>query len=127
MKQKRLYLLSLILLTLLLASCTMFGKTFQQGVYEGVGIGYHKDNKPIKISVTIDSQEKIRDIKILDHGETDAIGSQALKDLAQKAINLEDLENIKIDAVSNATKTTNGFLEALQDALEKARNKWYSI
>ncbi|NLW52189.1 MAG: FMN-binding protein [Tissierellia bacterium] len=123
MKFRKMNFIVLVVLIFVLSSCSMFGKTFQQGVYEGTGIGYHKDDKPIKISVTIDSEEKIRDIKILDHGESDAIGSQALKDLAKKALEINDLSDIKIDAVSNATKTTNGFLEALQDALEKARNK----
>lgn len=109
-------------LIIALSACSFFGPKYKEGVYEGEAYGYSKSKKPIKLSVAIDSEGKIRDIVILDHEETDKIGGEALKTLVDQVLNSQmSIKDLEIDNVSKATETSNGFKEALKNALEKAK------
>lgn len=88
--------------------------TYTDGVYEGKGQGFKGE---ISIEVTINGGA-IVNIEIVDSIETASIGDAAYEELVRQAISAQDA---KIDGVSGATATSQGFAEALRDALGQAR------
>lgn len=122
--KRKLSIVHLLILVIILSGCSILGPTYKEGVYIGEAFGYQGSEAPIRISVAIDANSKIKDIVILDHKETDKIGGKALEDLTLQVLNQDKkIKDLKIDAVSNATQTSKGFEMALRDALEKAKNK----
>ncbi|MDO5026813.1 MAG: FMN-binding protein [Tissierellia bacterium] len=122
MRKKKLIYIFLALM-LILSACSFFAPEYKEGVYEGQAYGFNKDKKPIRLSVAIDSKARIRDITILEHSETDEIGGEALKVLIKQVLDSQNsIQDLEIDDVSNATQTSRGFIRALNDALEKAKN-----
>ena len=111
-------LLGCFALCFLLIACGSSGK-YKTGTFEGSGRGYSKEN-PIKLSVTIDESGSIYEIKILDHSEIEEIGGKALKTLADEAKRKNSSE---VDTISGATRTSEGFRQALKDALSRAKEK----
>ena len=71
-------------------------------------------NGDIAVTVVTDG-EKIYQIKIGDHKETDGIGTEAVKQLPARIFQKQSL---KVDAVSGATISSNGIKSAIIDALE---------
>lgn len=96
----------LLLFLISIVSCT-------QKAYEGTGAGY---NGQITVSVTLD-EDKIRDIKVLSHEDTDYIADRSFPLLKQKAINANCAI---IDSVSGATYSSFGYKMALANALKKS-------
>lgn len=86
---------------------------YADGVYEGVGQGYNGD---IILELTI-TGGTIINIEIVDSSETESIGGAAYSELIVRALEAQDFN---LDTVSGATKTTQGFSEALDNALSKA-------
>ena len=101
---------------LLLAGCGQ-KTTYKPGTYEAEGQGYDKE-KPIRLSVTIDESEKIYEIRILDQQETPDIGGKALDKLKEKAI---EENRPDVDTISGATRTSEGFRDAVRAALNQAK------
>ncbi len=88
--------------------------TYKDGTYEGVGQGHHGD---IKANVTV-SEGKISAVEIVEQSETEAIYETA----EQPVINSIIKENsYNVDAVTGATKSSNGIMEAVKNALEEAK------
>ena len=86
------------------------------GTYTGYGKGFNVD-EDIVVSVTVD-QNNILSITVEDHYETVGTGTKAfsiLPDLIIKA------NSTNVDAVTGATITSKGFLEAVEDALQQAK------
>lgn len=110
----------ILVIIFVLTGCSL-GTTYKEGVYEGQGVGYYENENPIKLSVTIGGDGKIKDIKVLDHGESQDIGQAALDQLIKNVIDDNHARVKGIDFVSNATKTSIGFEEALLNALEKSK------
>ena len=101
---------------LLLSGCstsTTTEGTMTAGTYTATGEGYHGD---ITLEVTVDT-EKITDIQVVEHNETEGIGAAALPQLIESVL---ENQTIGIDSISGATMTSNGFKEAMTDALEQA-------
>lgn len=113
-------ILVLLVFIFLLTGCS-FGNTYKEGVYEGQGVGYYENENPIKLSVTIDRQGKIKEIIVLDHGESRDIGQKALDQLIKNVIDKGQARIKGVDFVSHATSTSIGFEEALLNALEKSK------
>jgi uncharacterized protein with FMN-binding domain len=86
---------------------------YTPGVYEGVSRGYRG---PIYVQIQI-SPAGIEDIVITSHEETVYPGAAAMEELLELIIETGSTE---LDAVSGATYSSKGFLEAVEDALEKA-------
>lgn len=82
--------------------------------YEGVGTGYQSE---IKVKVTLDDKT-ITNIEVLESAETDSVGEVALPILVERVVSENSLD---IDVVSEATKTSVGFIAAVEDALSKAK------
>jgi uncharacterized protein with FMN-binding domain len=86
---------------------------YADNVYEGSGQGY---NGQIILEVTI-AGGAIVNIEIVDSSETESIGGAAYAELTARALEAQDFN---LDTVSGATITTQGFCEALENALSQA-------
>lgn len=86
---------------------------YKNGIYDGSGKGNHGE---IKVSVTI-SDNKIKTIDLVDHNENKELSSPVFKEVSADMINKQSLE---VDAISGATITSIGFINAVKDAVSKA-------
>lgn len=87
---------------------------YKDGSYTGTGKGRSGD---MEVTVTI-TDGKISDIVVNSHAESSDIGAPALDKLIQNAIAANSAE---IDGASGATMTSDGFREAVAQALAKAQ------
>ena len=108
------------LLILILLACTGLGNRNRMnsglidGEYEGTAWGYRG---LIHLRITI-NKGIISEIEILECSDDRFVGLTAIEELQELALifNTSDL-----DAISGATESSYGFLAALSNALEKAR------
>ena len=105
----------------LLAGCLSSGflREYTPGVYEGSGMGFRG---PIHVRVQV-SEAGIEDIEITGHEESAYPGGAALKELLETVLEAGATD---IDVISGATFSSRGFLDAVEDALEKAELSAYS-
>ena len=82
----------------------------EDGIYEGEGAGMMG---PILVSVTV-VDGMITEIEILEHTETDGIADPALAEIPAAII---EAQSIDIDVVAGATYTSEGIMEAVDNAL----------
>lgn len=101
-----------------LAACLSLGKlaVYEAGKWEGSGLGY---NGAIRVVIETDTTSII-DINVLPHNEDPLIGEEALRELKEYVL---ETDSTDIDAISGATQTCDGFIQAVDDALSKARIK----
>jgi len=75
---------------------------------------------PVQVQITV-ADGKITDVNVVDYpsgnGRDQQINSRALPILVQETL---DAQSAKIDMVSGATVTSEGYLESLQSALDEA-------
>lgn len=83
---------------------------FEDGTYEGEGTGF---GGPILVSVTV-SDGMITDISLLEHAETAGISDPAIEGIPAAII---EAQSADVDAVSGATYTSEGIMEAVENAL----------
>ena len=86
---------------------------YTPGTYEGTGRGY---SGPIHVAVEV-SAAGIEDIAIISHSEGAYPGGAAMEALLEAVLETGSTEP---DAVSGASFSSAGFLEAVEDALGKA-------
>lgn len=86
---------------------------FTPGTYEGISKGHGGE---ITAKVTV-SADKIENIEIVAADETGSIGDGAISQLTEEIINTQSLA---VDAVSGASESSAGIIEAVTLALEKA-------
>ena len=91
---------------------SMTNATFKDGTYIGVGEGYKGD---IKVSVVI-KNGKIHKINILSTEDDEQFFSKARK----LTSNIISKQTADVDTVSGATFSSNGIIEAVSNALQKA-------
>ena len=89
------------------------GTHYADGTYEGVGKGFGGD---IKLVAKVEGG-KFVDIQVVEHHETEGIGTVAFPDLIEQA---KQGCNAWTDAVSGASLTTHGFEEALSKIIAQA-------
>lgn len=87
---------------------------YKDGVYEGSGKG---NNGEIKVEVTI-KNGNIVSIELKEHSETEGIYEAAEKGVIAEIIKNQSDE---VDAVSGATNTSKGIMEAVKNALLEAK------
>jgi uncharacterized protein with FMN-binding domain len=87
--------------------------SYTPGIYEGTGQGYRG---PIHVEVEV-SHAGIEDITITGHSENAYPGGAAMEELLEAVLETGSTE---LDAVSGASFSSAGFLEAVEDALGKA-------
>lgn len=84
------------------------------GVYEGIGKGYHGD---IKVKVTIENG-KIKTVEVLEQSETETIYKAAEKPVLDAIV---ENNSYAVDAVTGSTKSSKGIMSAVEDALKEAK------
>ncbi len=87
--------------------------TFTAGTYEGSGVG---NNGSITLSVTF-SDTEITKIDVIAQGETKGISDPAFSRIPKAIL---DNQSLAVDAVTGATNSSNGIMEAVTDAITKA-------
>ena len=105
------------ILCIMLLTASAWGAVFTPGTYEGEGKGY-SEGSPVKVKVTVDA-EKITAVEI-DAPEEVPFGVQNFENYKGQLIGKNEA---KIDAVSNATMTRDGIVEAVNKALKAARGE----
>ena len=95
---------------------TMTDKEFEAGENEYIGIGYGINRIVVKVKMNGDA---IENISFLEVNETLGICDGALMEVPQAIIRANSTEGI--DAVSGATRTTTGIIDAVNDALSKVK------
>lgn len=81
--------------------------------YSGTGDGYYA---PITVEVGI-SDGKIVSIRVTDHDDTPGLADGAIETTINRII---DAQSTDVDAVSGATFTSFGVMDAVDEALSKA-------
>ncbi len=111
-KKMFMILVSMTMLLGLVACGSKGDSKIKDGTYQGVGKGKGGE---IKVEITI-SDDTITKIDVLDHAETPGF-EHAMETLTESILKTNTLD---YDAVTGATLTSNGFLEAIEDALKNA-------
>ncbi len=86
---------------------------FTPGTYTGVGAGKNGD---ITVEVTF-SADKIERITVISHSETPSLSDAAIANIPTQIV---ESQSLGVDAVSGATYTSNGIVEAVADAVKQA-------
>ena len=86
---------------------------FTPGTYTGVGAGKNGD---ITVEVTF-SAEKIERITVVSHSETPSLSDAAIANIPTQIV---ESQSLGVDAISGATYTSNGIVEAVADAVKQA-------
>ena len=75
-------ILALVLAMAMMLSGFAFAEGMTPGTYEAAAKGFHGD---VKLAVTVDA-EKITGIEVVEHSETEGIGSVALPKLVEAVL-----------------------------------------
>lgn len=95
-------------------SQTETADTYKDGTYTGTARGY----KPgLTVSVTV-SNGKVSDIEITSHNESKGFYEEPFEVVPQEII---DSQSTKVDAVSGATRSSVGIMNAVANALQGAK------
>lgn len=81
-------------------------------IKNGSGEGYSDD---IKVAVSLEDN-KIVAIEVLQNNDTPGISKPAIKELTKQII---ETQTTKLDTIAGATYTSEGFLEAVHNALSE--------
>lgn len=99
----------------MVAGCGNSGPSFKDGTYEGNSdAGMHAG---LKVSVLVEGGS-ITKIDIVEHGETEGIGTVAFEPLTKAIVEAQSTE---VDSVSGASKTSAAIKEAVNAALTQAK------
>lgn len=89
---------------------------YKDGVYEGSGTGFR--NGTTTVSITL-KNDVITNISILSNGDTPRFFNYASSQVVSDII---DAQSANVDAVSGATYSSMGIMDAVDNALSKAEN-----
>jgi len=108
---------SILFLVIFICGCAALSRvaesrTVSGEVYEGTGQGYRG---PVCVQVRMDGIN-IMEIVIIDSEEDRFVGALAMEELTDLVIMYNSTD---IDAISGATETSKGFLEAVENAIMK--------
>lgn len=97
-------------------ACIFVEKANGPKLYTGVGDGFDSEIT-VEIMAKKNSKGELRisDIKYT-HGDTEAIAGPALDELVTK---VKNTQSIDVDVVAGATYSSEGFIQALNDACSK--------
>ncbi|MGZ7442430.1 FMN-binding protein [Paenibacillus sp. TH7-28] len=102
--------------SLALAGCSgAGGGNYVDGTYEGSAQGAKSE---VKVAVEIKG-EKIANIEIVEHGETQSIIDAAVETTIPEIIEKQTTDGV--DVVSGASKSSAAVIEAVTEALEGAQ------
>ncbi|MCX7711950.1 MAG: 4Fe-4S binding protein [Clostridia bacterium] len=89
-------------------------KKFRDGVYQGTARGRRPG---LTVSVTI-KEDRIEKIEVVSHRESKGYFETPVKVIPNEIVSSQSTE---VDAVSGATRTSDGIMNAVKDALKKAK------
>jgi urocanate reductase len=95
-----------------LTACASIDSEKYASCFEGVGQGFRG---PIRVAVYV-GENGIEFVEILSHTEDEFVGEPAMQALADT---VQAVNSTAIDAVSGATESSRGFLDAVNNALEQ--------
>jgi len=106
------YLFSMLSLIILICGCAALSsqRNASAEVFEGTGQGYRG---PIAVQVYV-NDGTITEIVIIDSDEDRNVGVPAMEELIELVVLYNSTD---IDAISGATETSRGFLEAVHNAI----------
>jgi len=107
-------LAAIVLLTGCLSTEPAYEENYSPGTYEGIGRGYRGDIR-VRLQVGLAG---IEDIVIASHRESAFPGLAAMEELLEDILVYGETD---LDVVSGATFSSRGFLEAVENALKRAR------
>lgn len=87
--------------------------SFKAGTYTGAGDGR---NGKVKVEVEF-TDSSIKSVKVIEHGETEGIADAPIEKIPEKIVKNQTLA---IDAISGATMTGDGILQAVEDCVAQA-------
>lgn len=105
--------LACVLLVLLLMPAIAAALTYTPGIYTGTGQG---NNGDIVVDVTF-SDNAITNVQILSHSETPGVSDAAIESIP---VDIVTYQSLAVDAVTGATNSSNGILEAVAAAVKQA-------
>lgn len=97
--------------------CNSVLAAYKDGTYTAEGSG---NASPITVEVRI-VNSKVESIKVLKHGETPELLAVAEKKVGKAVVKANSTNGVS--AVSGATNSSQGILEAIKKALEQASDK----
>jgi uncharacterized protein with FMN-binding domain len=92
---------------------TQLSGTYESGTYTGEGTGF---NTRLIVEITIDNNQ-ITAVEIISHSETIGYYETAFETIPNSILIEQSTE---VDTVSGATRSSEGIIEAVNDALEQA-------
>lgn len=111
MKKFMLVVSSLAIMSMAVVGCGSKAPAYVDGTYEGTGQGAMSE---ITVSVEV-KDGKISAVDVLDHDETEGISDEALVEIPKSIVEKNSTE---VDAITDATGTSNGIKAAVENALE---------
>lgn len=116
MKKKGLVILLIcgLIMSIFVVSNKERDLVYSPGIYVGKGSGHEG---PIVVEVEVDSYE-IKEINIKEEYEMPEISSHVYQDVIDK---VKKSNNTDIDDIAGATYTSKGLIEAVKDAIMKAK------
>ncbi|MEK5415495.1 FAD-dependent oxidoreductase [Paenibacillus sp. FSL L8-0708] len=110
----------MVLIVSMLSGCKGNGESansssssFKAGTFAGEAEG---KEGVIKVEVTMDEPDKIKDIKIVSQSETGGLGDNALEKIKDQIL---EGQTLAVDAVSGASLSSEAMLAAVEDAVTK--------
>ena len=114
--KKRIIAICLILTIVAVLGAGCRRSPWNDGEFRGEGQG-HKST--INVNLTI-ARGKINAIVVTEQGDTPNYAQPAVDQIPQRII---QKQSTQVDVVTGSTRTSNGIIEAVNDALEKARKQ----
>jgi uncharacterized protein with FMN-binding domain len=114
-KKKGLIILALIIMLSLgmMTACGDTGTTEPEQTVTGTGEGYAG---PVVVEVTVQGDE-IQSIEVLEYADTPGLADGAFDNIIEQVLENQSTENV--DVVAGATGSSQGIIEAIEDALSK--------
>ena len=95
--------------------CTAASAAYKDGTYTGEGKG---NASQIQVEVTV-AGGKISAVKVVKHGETQMLLGAAQKSLSQQIVEKNGTNGVQ--AVTGASNSSKGIIEAVNNALKNAQ------
>lgn len=109
------YRVFILFVVLMIASAAILMLKPSEGTtYTAVAQGYNGD---VKVQVVINDENIIKSVTVLEHSETDGIGTVAVDEVPAQIVAANGIE---VDGVSSASYTTKAIKEAVADCMEQA-------
>lgn len=101
-------------LVLIMVAATLVGcggsASYEDGTYEGTAEGF---GGPLTVSVEV-TDGSISNVEVVDHSETEGISDPAIEQIPAAIV---DKNSTDVDAISEATYTSDAIKEAVDNAL----------